>query len=147
VGVIAGGISVNTVPDDCVIEIDRRVLPGEDPLAARQHIIEYLEAKLPRNVPLIHEPPFIASGGLADGPNAGLARALQATAQQCGAPGEQIGVPYGTDAPAFHGIGCPTVVFGPGSIAQAHTCDEWVAIDQLRAATEVYYQFGRRGLA
>ena len=39
-----------------------------------------------------------------------------------------------------------TVVFGPGCIDQAHTVDEWVAIEQLEAATEVYYQFGKLGL-
>jgi len=37
-------------------------------------------------------------------------------------------------------------VFGPGSIAQAHTCDEWVAIDQLQKAAEVYYQLGKEGI-
>src|SRR3954470_4455987 len=36
VGRIDGGVSVNTVPDACVIEIDRRLLPGEDPRAAWQ---------------------------------------------------------------------------------------------------------------
>ena len=34
-----------------------------------------------------------------------------------------------------------SVVFGPGNIAQAHTKDEWIAIDQLRHAAEVYYHF------
>jgi acetylornithine deacetylase len=32
------------------------------------------------------------------------------------------------------------VVFGPGDIAQAHTCDEWVELDQVRQAAEAYYQ-------
>jgi acetylornithine deacetylase len=32
-------------------------------------------------------------------------------------------------------------VFGPGSIAQAHTKDEWIEVAQLEAAAEVYYQF------
>jgi acetylornithine deacetylase len=52
-------------------------------------------------------------------------------------------VPYGTDAPAFSDLGIPTVVFGPGSIAQAHTADEWIAIEQLNAATEILYEFVR----
>ena len=44
VGTIQGGISVNTVPDECVIEIDRRLIPGEDPLLAYQAIIEHIAA-------------------------------------------------------------------------------------------------------
>ncbi len=42
VGTISGGVSVNTVPDRCTIEIDRRIVPGEDPQAAWQHVIDYL---------------------------------------------------------------------------------------------------------
>ena len=135
VGVISGGISVNTVPDACTIEIDRRVLPGEDAEAAYQHVIDYLSAELGTSVPLKHDAPFISSNGLSDDRNGQLALALQHVAQSCGAPGEITGVPYGTDAPAFDEINCPTVVFGPGSIDQAHTCDEWIEIEQLTSAT------------
>lgn len=147
VGVISGGISVNTVPDACSIEVDRRVMPGEDPLAARQHVIDYLAETLGSSVPIEHEDPFIASGGLSDDENGALAAQLRNVAALHGGQGEIIGVPYGTDAPAFGGIGCPAVVFGPGSIEQAHTCDEWVAIEQLQTAAEIYYQFGRQGLS
>jgi len=38
------------------------------------------------------------------------------------------------------------VVFGPGSIDQAHTADEWVAVEQLEAAAEAYFQFARVGM-
>ncbi|MBC8353222.1 MAG: M20 family metallopeptidase [Planctomycetes bacterium] len=146
VGIVSGGISVNTVPDACVIEIDRRVLPGEDPLAARQHVIDYLAAKLDESVPVTHDDPYIASGGLADGTNAELAATVSRVASDQDSPGELIGVPYGTDGPAFDAIGCPTIVFGPGSIEQAHTKDEWLAIEQLEKAVEVYYQIGKLGL-
>lgn len=151
VGVISGGISVNTVPDACVIEIDRRVLPGEDPLAARQHVIDYLAAKLDdpaldNTVPITHDDAYIASGGLADDSNIELANKVRQAATELGAPGELIGVPYGTDAPAYDSINCPTIVFGPGSIEQAHTKDEWLAIDQLEKAVDIYYQIGKRGL-
>ncbi len=146
VGIITGGISVNTVPDACVIEIDRRVLPGEDPLVARQHVIDYLATKLDKSVPITHEDPFIASGGLADDANGPLAKTVSRIASGYGSPGERIGVPYGTDAPAFNAIQCPTIVFGPGSIEQAHTKDEWLAIEQLQTAAEIYYQIGKQGV-
>jgi acetylornithine deacetylase len=145
VGVINGGISVNTVPDQCTIEIDRRVLPGEDAMEAYQQVIEYV-ADVTNADPLVnHDPPYIASNGLDIGRNADLAARLGDVARANGGGGRKIGVPYGTDAPAFDEIKAPTVVFGPGSIDQAHTCDEWVSIDQLHKAVEIYYQFAKMG--
>jgi len=35
----------------------------------------------------------------------------------------------------------PAVVFGPGSIAQAHTKDEWISLAELEQAGEIYYRF------
>jgi acetylornithine deacetylase/succinyl-diaminopimelate desuccinylase-like protein len=142
VGVISGGISVNTVPDCCTIEIDRRLVPiAEDsPHFAQQHVIEYLKQKLPPSLKLVHSEPYIQSPGLSNANNQHLVAHVSNIAQVCGAPGQKIGVPYGTDAPAYDRLGIPTIVFGPGSIAQAHTCNEWVEISQLEQASEVYYR-------
>jgi len=49
-------------------------------------------------------------------------------------------VPFGTHAAYTSGAGVPSVVFGPGSIAQAHTKDEFIEIDQLQKAAEIYYR-------
>jgi len=46
-------------------------------------------------------------------------------------------VPFGTEAAIFKDS-LPLVILGPGDIAQAHTKGEWVAIDQLHRAVEVY---------
>jgi acetylornithine deacetylase len=81
--------------------------------------------------------------GLADGANSDLAARLSEIIRRHGGPGERIGVPFGTDAPHFAATGCPTVVFGPGSIAQAHTADEWLDLGQLEAAAEILYEFVR----
>jgi acetylornithine deacetylase len=145
VGLINGGISVNTVPDHCTIEIDRRVLPGEDAMQAYQHVVDFVTEKTLADSLVTHDPPYIASNGLDVGRNAEFAARLGEVARANGGGGRKLGVPYGTDAPAFDEIGAPTVVFGPGSIDQAHTCDEWVAIDQLQKAVEIYYQFGKLG--
>jgi acetylornithine deacetylase len=48
-------------------------------------------------------------------------------------------VPYGTDAGPLAQAGLPCVVFGPGDIAQAHTEDEWIEIDQVIDATDRYF--------
>ena len=141
VGLISGGVSVNTVPDRCTIEIDRRVLPGEDPRAAFQHVVEYVSGELRNDPQVEHEPPYLISSGLSDELSRPFAARLSEMIRHSGGSGRCLGVPYGTDAPAFAGAGIPTVVFGPGSIAQAHTADEWIAIEQLHGATEILYRF------
>jgi acetylornithine deacetylase len=143
VGTIVGGISVNTVPDRCTIEIDRRVLPGEDPLEAQEAVIAYLNEQVHESVWHSHEKPYIASGGLSDEHNGALADKVSAAAQKCGASGQKRGVPYGTNGSAYSAAGARAVVFGPGSIEQAHTADEFVEIAQLEKAVEVLVEFAK----
>jgi acetylornithine deacetylase/succinyl-diaminopimelate desuccinylase family protein len=138
VGLISGGISVNTVPDRCTIEIDRRVLPGEDPDAAFNHAVTHLNSYVTTGTPVVHEPPFMLTKGLNNDLNGPLAeRLVQAIREHVPTAGAQIGVPFGTDAPHYAATGSPTVVFGPGSIAQAHTKDEWIDLNQLHQATDI----------
>jgi acetylornithine deacetylase len=47
-------------------------------------------------------------------------------------------VPFGTDGSKLGRAGIPTIVVGPGDIAQAHTIDEWVAVEQLVQAARFY---------
>ena len=132
---------MNTVPDRATIEIDRRLLPNEDPTAARQLVIDRIASHTPAHLRIEHEPPFLMATGMPDGANHELAQQLTQVATPIAGKSEQIGVPFGTNATAYAAAGVPTVVFGPGSIAQAHTADEWIAIDQLHKAAEIYYQF------
>jgi acetylornithine deacetylase len=141
VGIIHGGVSVNTVPDRCTIEIDRRLPPGEDPQAAWQHLVDYLAVREAAQLGVEQEPPSLSGLPLGDGTNRPLAEQLGRVAHDVLGAGRPIGVPYATDAAFFAAAGVPTVVCGPGSIEQAHTDDEWLSIEQLHAAVEVYTQF------
>ena len=141
VGTISGGVSANTVPDQCTIEIDRRLAPGEQPPMARQHLIDYLERQAGLDFPLQHDPPFMIGLPLADQYNRSLAERLVAVASELVEPCRSIGVPYATDAAFLAAAGVPSVVFGPGSVAQAHTADEWIAVDQVEKAAAIYYRF------
>lgn len=144
VGLISGGISVNTVPDRCTIEIDRRVLPGENPDEAYRHALDYLGTVVPVGTPVMHDEPFLKTYGLSDEHNHAFGEQLGAAIREkVASAGELIGVPFGTNAPHYARTGCPTVVFGPGSIDQAHTCDEWLEIGQLQAAGEILFEFAR----
>ena len=76
VGTIRGGISVNTVPDRCTIEIDRRLSPGEEPQAAWQHVVHYVAGETALGSFIEHEPPFMQSRGLGDANNSAVADRL-----------------------------------------------------------------------
>jgi acetylornithine deacetylase len=143
VGTIHGGICANAVPDLCTIEIDRRLVPVEDPDAARQQVVDWLAGNVPQTARMRHDPPYLVSRGLSGKENVELAERLLEVVRGTGCAARQIGVPYGTNAPFYAASGIPTVVFGPGSIDQAHTANEWIAIDQLHRAVEIYYRLGR----
>ncbi len=139
VGRIAGGAGVNTVPDECQIEIDRRVLPGEDPRQVIPQVREYLSQRLDVDFEML--PPWLDGATLSDAHNGPWANRLLDAVQQVAGPRQKIGVPYGTNASRISAAGVPAVVFGPGSIAQAHTADEWISTAEVRQASEIYYRF------
>jgi acetylornithine deacetylase/succinyl-diaminopimelate desuccinylase family protein len=141
VGTITGGVSVNTVPDRCTIEIDRRLLPHESPQDVYQSIVASVAGKMGAGDRLEHAAPFITSRGLSNTRNAGLAKALGDLARAQSSAGKLIGVPFGTDAASFDAAEVPVVVFGPGDIAQAHTADEWIELSQIDEAAEILKQF------
>jgi succinyl-diaminopimelate desuccinylase len=140
VGRIEGGVGVNIVPERCTIEIDRRSLPTED-LDAILAEIDAVMARLMHARPDVRverEAPFLAEQGLDTPPDAAVVIALQGACRAVLGPDAAVtpeGVPYGTDATHLNGI--PSVVFGPGDIAQAHTADEWVDLAQVDAAAEI----------
>lgn len=145
VGRIEGGTSVNTVPDRCRIEIDRRLLPCEDPDATHAHFVAWLKERLSANIlvecpkPWMSLPPLAATGS--DELVAHLGAAINVVVG-----GHQVmAVPYGTDGGPLSAAGIPTVVFGPGDIAQAHTCDEWIELDHVETASEILFRFAAKG--
>ena len=136
VGTIRGGVSPNTVPDRCVIDIDRRLLPGESATVAIDDLNRYLQGfEFTALPPKLACPPLLPNGG-----DDCVAR-LGAAIDRVRGRHEVWNVPYGTDASTIQEAGIPAVVFGPGDIAQAHTKDEWIDLAELEAAAEVLFGF------
>jgi acetylornithine deacetylase len=139
VGRIEGGLSVNTVPDWCTIEMDRRVIPGETGTKVIEPIAEYLITQLDFEVEML--PPWLIGTSLSDNNNHGWADQLMSQIEQVAGSRNKVGVAYGTNAARIAETGVPSIVFGPGHIDQAHTKDEWLSIEQLDQSAEIYYRF------
>jgi acetylornithine deacetylase len=138
VGTIHGGVGVNLVPDSVVLEVDRRLVPGEDPLTARREVMNYISENCPAVI-IEHEKPFLASAGLSsEGVGSAEAAArLRKAVTDTGIDAIEAVARYGTNACVYAEAGLPCVVFGPGSIAQAHTADEWVNLGEVEKAAEI----------
>lgn len=139
VGRIEGGSSVNTVPDRCQIEIDRRVIPGEKPEDTPGQLRTFLE-RAGIDVALEMTPLYINAPALSPMGSEALVQRLGAAINAVRGRHTVHPVPYGTDASTIAEGGVPAVVFGPGDIAQAHTCDEWIDLDQLNEASEILHR-------
>ena len=135
VGTICGGTQPNIVPDSCVIGVDRRTLPGESESATRLAMSAFLKSrKLNATVSNVKLSPC---------PALQTSERLPLVKQFLGSIGQKraSGLHYFCDAAVLASGGIPSVVFGPGDIAQAHTADEWIEISQLEQGRVMLLNF------
>jgi acetylornithine deacetylase len=140
VGRIEGGVSVNVVPERCTIEIDRRVVGGENPAEAPGQLARFLRGEAKIDFEFEMDPPWMCKGPLPATANAVAVEQLGRAIDRTRGQHRVVAVPYGTDASTLAAAGIPSVVFGPGDIAQAHTCDEWVELQQVEQASDILFQ-------
>jgi len=140
IGVISGGTQVNFVPDQCAIEIDRRVIPGERPidtLAAFQAVIDRAKSDDP-DLDAVLEEPYLMDESMETSEHAEIVLVAAGACRAVLGNATVTGVPYGTDGSKFAARGIPTIVLGPGNIDQAHTADEWVSCEQVERAVDIF---------
>jgi acetylornithine deacetylase len=135
VGMISGGAQPNIVPDRCAITIDRRTLPGETESGVRREIAAFLNSKnLSATISSTKLAPALP---LETNPKLPLVRQFLRSIGQS----KPAGVDYFCDAAVLAGAGIPSVVFGPGDIAQAHTADEWISLASLERGKNLLWSF------
>jgi acetylornithine deacetylase len=141
VGTIEGGTGHNIVPEQCTIVYDRRTLPDEEPgtvLAELDAVLDIVRESRP-DLTIARPAPRLLSEGLDTPVEAGIVDAAAIACQELALNPEPAGVPYGSDASKLQKRrGIPSIVFGPGSIAQAHGADEFVPLDHLTKAAAFY---------
>ena len=135
VGTISGGAQPNIVPDRCKITVDRRTLPGETDAGVQREIAASLRA---RNLSA-----KISSAKLA--PALPLETNLKLPLVQqflkCVGQTKPLGIHFFCDAAVLSAGGIPSVVFGPGDVAQAHTADEWISLAELERGKDLILKF------
>ena len=130
---LAGGLARNIIPDECTLYVGRRTAPGEDidqVRAALCHLIENSAAPLTTTIESLYGD---GSPGFYQDPSCSLVTVLAQLADTSPTTAE-----YGSNALKYGEVADQLVVFGPGSIDQAHQAVEWVDIGQLNRAVDVY---------
>jgi len=118
--------------------MDRRVNPGEDSEEILADISALLAGLAEEGIETRLHKAFLDMGPLDTPVDHPLVKVLQTARRSIlGDPGKPIGVPYGTDGAWFAPQGIPSVIFGPGSIDQAHSDEEWVEIEDTALAAEI----------
>jgi len=133
-GTIRGGTALNIVPKDCIFDFEIRNLPEEDPEPLVEEVRRFAREELEPEMRRVSPDAGIAFEDLSGYPGLDTD------------PGEEVvtfvkslvganqhgKISFGTEGGLFQQTaGIPTVVCGPGEIAQAHKPDEWIALDQV----------------
>ena len=139
---ISGGTAPNVVPDRCVVDVDRRIVPGETDPDAVLAPFRALAASLAREDGDLRVEAELREWTEAAeaSPDTDLVRLSgDAVAAETGARPSLVGFTGITDARFYiNQVKVPTVVLGPGSLSVAHTANESVAVDDLVAAARAY---------
>jgi acetylornithine deacetylase len=133
-GTIRGGIALNIVPRDCTFEFEIRHLPFDDPDELFREIEAYASTYL-LAMRAVDPDCFIEFDLLSTMPGFNTAgdSDIAALGHACNGRPESGKVSFGSEASRFHAAAIPTIICGPGHIAQAHQPDEWVSLEQLAA--------------
>lgn len=132
-GLIGGGQALNIVPQDCTFDFEIRALPAQDPYQVIHQLQAYAEATLLPAMRAISGQSTVSFAELSSYPGLDTdveSEAASWVAQFCGS--HEFGtVAFGTEGGLFAAAGIPTVVCGPGSMAQGHKPDEFITQAQL----------------
>jgi acetylornithine deacetylase/succinyl-diaminopimelate desuccinylase-like protein len=130
IGTIRGGTKTNIIPDFCEASVDMRFVPKH----YRSDAIDRIRQRLQKVCPDV-EVATIPSPPLYTDPTHPLIVKLG----ECGA--KPVGAPWLCDACFFAERGMAAVALGPGSIQQAHTKDEFIAVADLEKGVEFFRKF------
>ena len=135
-GIMKGGDRPNRVPDRCEASIDIRLVP---PMTTAQ-VLERIEGCFAKWKDRAEYKITKQGGSLDTSHDSPIVKALSAAiGQVCGKVPPMVGWRGWTEAEPFQSrLGIDAVVFGPGALVRAHSADEYVELDQLNHAAQIY---------
>ena len=135
---IEGGEGLNSVPALARLTFDMRTLPYQTGSEAWAEIAAAVAAfPLPAGARIETKRPFIDGLSMEVPLEAPIIGRLGAALSAAGLDPAPVGAPFGSDASTFTRSGSPTVVFGPGNIAQAHAIDEYADLAEVAKAAQI----------
>ena len=139
VGMVQGGLNVNSVPDKTEVNIDIRTTPNLDHVTVKSHLESYLGDE-------VEIEPVVDVEGVLTNPNdEWMLEVFDIMSVILGAKPEVKAASYFTDAsaltPAYGNI--PTVILGPGEAKMAHQTDEYCFIDKITESVEAYIEISK----
>jgi len=139
---IDGGTAVNIIPDRCLIEVDRRLLPGETSDEAKNEILNIID-KLKisnKDMDINISNPTTETIPMDTDINQKVVKTAMESCKKILGSSKMEGAEWGCDASSFTAAGIPSIVLGPGNALQAHTKDEFVCLTEVCKAAEIYSQ-------
>lgn len=146
VGTMGGGQILNVIPERAEFSIEWRPVPGHDAHAALDALARHVAATLEPAMRAV-DPECAFRFEVVDwvpGLSLPSEHPLATLVRQAAGSNGGGTVSFATEGGLYQEAGIPTIVCGPGSIAQAHAPDEWVARDQLDASDAFILQLARR---
>lgn len=138
VTVIRGGRQVNMIPDACSVEVDRRLLPGESPRKVLAEVRKAINAVMGKESHRVRfKDPSVCVEAMETPVNALIVQNMRKALEKEKGNAGICGAVYTSDASYIAKNKIPVVVFGPGSIDQAHSAGEYVEVNQVMEAARV----------
>lgn len=138
ISLIEGGDQINFVPESCLLSIDHRLLPGE---GAEDVMRRYRDLFRDDPDSVIVRDPDLVDEAMETNAEADVVKVAGSVLAKMGLPNEPVGVPFGCDVTKFSRAGIDGIIFGPGSIDQAHGAVEFVDLEEVDKAFDFYTQF------
>ncbi len=149
VGTIQGGTILNIIPERCEFTMEWRTIPGDDAVGHVERLRAFVAATIEPAMHAVHRNTgfdfevLTTMPGMSLDPN----HPLTALVKQLTGSNSTGKVSYGTEGGYYQNASIPTIICGPGHIAQAHQPDEWVAQEQLDACNVFIRRLADRLLA
>jgi len=135
---ISGGSGWSTYPDQCLLAVERRTVPGETPDDAVAEMERALTRVAASHTAVRAKARHVFSQWPSDvAQDAPVVTSLAAAIESVGERTRVEGLSAWTDAALFNAAGIPAICYGPGDISLAHSATEWVAEEEIIRATSV----------